>query len=351
MSLKAEIITMIRENGPMDTGAFMGLALSHPKYGYYMTRDPFGQDGDFTTAPEISQMFGELLGAWAADCWLKLGQPERFYFLECGPGRGTLMADALRAVKAVPGFLSAAQIRLIEISPVLKQKQRETLSGYGASWTSSIDEIEDDAPVIMIANEFLDALPVRQFRFHDNAWQERVIGLSPDDELQFGFVPAPGIELPQTEEGTIIEYSPARESFVRSIAQRITAQKGAALFIDYGTEKQGIGDTLQAVKDHKYVDVLESPGEADMTSHVDFVRLKRITEQEKVTVYGPVPQGGFLYALGIKERAQILQQRASAKQRMDIENALKRLTDKDEMGTLFKVMVISSGLTSGPAGF
>ena len=301
VSLEDRIRQEIQHHGPMNVGAFMGLAVSH----YYGSRDPFGAGGDFTTAPEISQMFGELLGAWAADCWAQMGHPERFVLAECGPGRGTLMADALRATKGGPRFHAAAEVHLIEQSALLQEKQRDMLRDYKVTWHGDVGDLPNDVPLVLLANEFLDALPVRQFQFGDGAWQERVIGLDEGGTLQFGLVPASGL-VPEVggTEGGIAELSPAVSRFAETVAARIMAQGGAALFIDYGYAA-GQGNTLQAVRRHEYVDVLSHIGEADLTAHVDFAALAKAVCD--CAVYGPVTQGEFLQRLGIGPRAAVLQ--------------------------------------------
>lgn len=330
----APLDKIIREkivrDGPMGVDEFMALALGHPQHGYYMTRDPFGGGGDFTTAPEISQMFGELLGLWAADVWIKLGRPPRFDLIECGPGRGTLMADALRAAKTVPGFIDAAQIILMEISPVLQQKQREMLRGGNVQWIDSLDHPvirSSDGPVILLANEFLDALPVKQWQQENGQWRERTIIMSEDGGLSFS----------RPSNDSIHETSPARELFVNGVSELLKTRRGAALFIDYGHEG-GLGDTLQAVKNHAFAPVLEDAGNADLTSHVDFSALKQIA-QDHVAVFGPVPQGVFLDRLGIRERAAKLNQKTE----------LERLTAPGQMGRLFRAMALCHDVT--PEGF
>lgn len=323
----------IAANGPMGVDAFMALALGHPEHGYYMTRDPFGRGGDFITAPEISQMFGELLGLWAADVWMKLGSPPRFDLLECGPGRGTLMADALRAVKTISGFIDAARVVLMEISPVLKQKQQEILRGCNVQWIGALSDpviASSPHPLILIANEFLDALPVQQWQFTGVEWAERRI--STDQNGTFSFTTStrrkPGSILPDAQEGDIFETSSVRETFVKDVAKLLRSRRGAALFIDYGHEG-GNGDTLQAVKSHAFAPVLENIGNSDLTSHVDFAALKQAA-QPHVTVLGPVPQGVFLDRLGIRERAVKLNQ----------PRELERLTAPAQMGRLFRVMAL-----------
>lgn len=334
----------------MGVDDFMALALGQPEHGYYMTRDPFGRAGDFTTAPEISQMFGELLGLWAADVWMKLGRPARFDFIECGPGRGTLMADALRAAKTVPGFVDAAQIILMEISPVLREKQKTALRNYDVQWIDSINHSgiqSSNHPVILLANEFLDALPVQQFLFEGGGWRERTINVRSNGKFDFITSPprrrgggaADDCRMPACAgmtEGDIAEVSPLREEFVQDVSTLLISRRGAALFIDYGHEG-GMSDTLQAVKNHKFASVLEDIGNADITSHVDFAALRAAAEG--VLVYGPVGQGSFLGTLGIRERAQMLNQHRE----------LERLSAPAQMGRLFRVMALCHDVT--PEGF
>lgn len=313
--------SLILENGPMDVGTFMNLAVGH----YYSTRDPFGAQGDFTTAPEISQMFGEMIGVFLADAWIKMGSPAPVLLAEAGPGRGTLMADIMRATKNIPGFHDAAKIHFIEMSPVLKEKQKSTL-GQGATWHESIHTLPD-GPVLFVANEFLDALPIRQLQYVDGQWHERVIGLD-GDAFVFGVgAPCKGpVVVPGDND--VFEIAPAREQFVIDIAARLKSGKGVALFIDYGHDHTACGDTLQAVRGHKYVDVLSDVGESDLTSHVDFETLKNAGS--RCVVYGPVGQGDFLKAMGIELRALRLGKREDC----------NRLVADDQMGTLFRVMAL-----------
>ena len=303
----------------MSVGQFMSLALGHPEHGYYMKRDPFGRDGDFITAPEVSQLFGEMLGAWVADIWMQMGKPEKLALLECGPGRGTLMADIMRSTKRVEGFHDAVCVHLLEISPALKEKQGKALSVYKPQWHETLESVPNDMALIVIANEFLDALPFRQYVGES----ERMIAL---DGETLVFVP---------EEGDVVEDSPEREAFVKEVTMRLRAQGGAALFIDYGHVNTGEGDTFQAVKGHEYVDVFSDIGDADLTSHVDFAALAAGAD---INVGGPVTQGGFLKALGIETRAAMLKQKASVQQEEQIEKGLHRLIDSDQMGLLFKVI-------------
>lgn len=339
----------ITQHGPMDVGTFMSLALGHPQHGYYMKQDPFGAAGDFTTAPEISQMFGEMVGAWMADIWIQMGSPDDFILLECGPGRGTLMRDMMRATAAAKGFHEACNIHLLEMSPVLKDAQDEALKDYGVIWHDTLESVPAHKPLIVIGNEFLDALPFRQLMWGDGQWHERVIGLE-GEQLTFGLRAAsPDLvaHAPvMANDGDIYEVAPVRQNFVHQVSQRLEAQGGAALFIDYGHMKSGIGDTFQALYKHEYVDVLSHIGDADLTAHVDFESL-----MEEAHAIGAVEQGIFLKRLGIEHRAQMLSQKASAQQAKDIQSALHRLTHPDEMGTLFKVIGFCSNEHISPAGF
>jgi NADH dehydrogenase [ubiquinone] 1 alpha subcomplex assembly factor 7 len=338
----------ISQNGPIDVGQFMGLCLGHPEHGYYMKRDPFGAGGDFTTAPEISQMFGEMIGVWAADTWMKMGSPSHFILLECGPGRGTLMADLLRGTKHVPGFHAACKVHLLEMSPVLKEMQREALKGYEVRWHETLADMPRNHPVIVIANEFLDALPFRQFEKTKEGWRERYVGYSPSRGFHYMYVATP---MSFDVDGSVFEISPARVHFLQNINDILKAADGAALFIDYGHAKSAAGDTFQALYKHQYVPVFEHAGDADLTSHVDFEPLKAVSEETGLKVYGPKTQGEFLKALGIEARAIILSEKASEAQRGDIENALRRLIAPDQMGELFKVMGLSHGKSFDLAGF
>lgn len=370
MSALEEIIKdQIRANGPegsMTMAEYMALCLGHPEHGYYMSRDPFGTAGDFTTAPEISQMFGELIGAWLADAWQKMGSPSKFILLECGPGRGTLMADALRATKAVEGFHDAMQLHLLEMSPVLKAMQEEQLSSYGATWHMTPESIRFDSPVLVIGNEFLDALPVRQLVLRETGWYEKVAKLDINDTLCIGEKMADkGVEklipplLIPPQIGDHLEVSLQQQCTLKEIINIVLKQSGSCLFVDYGFTHSVSGDTLQAVRKHSYCGVLDSPGEADITAHVNFAEIGRLAMEEKMTVHGPVSQGNFLNRLGIGVRAQKLTQNATEAQSHEIESAVKRLTGKNtkakdregEMGDLFKVIAFSSDPQIELAGF
>ncbi len=348
---------LILHDGPISISTYMELALAHPEFGYYMTRDPLGRAGDFTTSPEISQMFGELLGLWCVDMWNKLGSPSRFTLAELGPGRGTLMADALRAAALVPAFGDAANVAFVEMSPTLKEEQQKNVPI--ATWYSRLDELPD-TPLIVIANEFFDALPIKQFQRTEQGWCERHIGLAPENDpsgtpFRFGLTESliANQMLPEALRaapiGAIAEVCPLGEMIIGQLASRISANKGAAIIIDYGHVQSAPGDTLQAMKKHKFVDVLDTPGEADITAHVDFANLA--AKAIGCSVSGPVEQGAFLTALGIDARAARLKAQATPDQADDVEASLRRLTDDDAMGKLFKVMALSSPGVPAPAGF
>jgi len=337
--------------GPITIADYMADALGHPKHGYYMTRDVFGADGDFITAPDISQMFGELIGLWCVEVWEGMGRPAAFNLVELGPGRGTLMADALRAAKVVPEFRAAAILHFIETSPKLRQAQRDALSqddiGWrDVSWHDGFNQVPD-GPCLVIANEFLDALPAHQFQRTADGWRERMVGVSEDGEsLCVALAPGPTpalallpIEVMASNLGAVAEIQPTAIALTRTIAARIGETGGAALLIDYGYDG-GQGDTLQAVRKHGFHDVLQSPGEADLTVHVDFAALRRAIGAA-ARILGPVGQGDFLGSLGVAVRAQMLMKSATKAQAKEIEAAHSRLVDPAEMGALFKVLGVA----------
>jgi NADH dehydrogenase [ubiquinone] 1 alpha subcomplex assembly factor 7 len=339
--LESYLADLIRKQGPISVAQFMEIALGHPQHGYYMKQDPFGRGGDFITAPEISQMFGEIIGAWTADIWKQLGSPAEFSLAECGPGRGTLMSDLMRSTKNIPGFHDACNIHLIEISPALKEKQKSALADYNVAWHDSIDALPQGRPLILIANEFLDALPVQQYVQTKEGWQERVVTVNETNDFEFS----------PFSSGEIVESSPARIAFADRLCTLLEKTTGAALLIDYGAAYSGTGDTLQAVYKHKPVNVFSHIGDADLTSHVDFEALIRNIDPARIKISGPVEQGAFLKENGIAARAAALSGNATAEQKTDIENSLKRLVNSDQMGALFKVMGLSCGKNIDPAGF
>ena len=344
----------IRESGPMRLDEYMALCLSHPEHGYYMTRDPFGASGDFTTAPEISQLFGEMIGAWLADLWIRSGRPNPFTLLECGPGRGTLMADILRATKAVPGFNDAAQVALMEISPVLMAAQKAALHRYAPYWIGDISQVNPASPVFLIANEFLDALPVRQFVKRGVFWRERAVSLGANDAFEFVEISADDFDtsgFPDGAEGAIFETSPCLNQYMKCVLDLLKKQKAASLFIDYGHVKTACGETVQAMKNHRYAGIFDTPGSIDLTAHVDFENIVRMAKKDGLAVHGPITQRDFLRSLGIEQRAHLLCAGADRAQIEAIQSGLSRLIDTDKMGILFKVVALCHDALPAPEGF
>ena len=348
--LQEIIARRIRAEGPMPVAEYMALCLGHPEHGYYTTRDPLGRGGDFTTAPEINQMFGEMLGLWLAQAWLDRGSPAPFILAELGPGRGTLMADALRAAARVPGFVEAADLWLVETSPALRRKQWEALGPHQPQWADALEGVPT-GPLFLLANEFFDALPVRQFVVKDGALCERMVGLV-GEALAFGLSPplASG-EIPDgAQDGAVYETCPPGRAIATAIGARLAAEGGAALAVDYGhAVPGGSGDTLQAVRDHAYADPLDVPGEADLTAHVDFLALAKAAGRGGATVWGVRDQGALLDWLGIRVRAAMLA-KAQPERADEITTALDRLTGPQAMGTLFKALALS-GDDIPPPGF
>ncbi|WP_289041884.1 SAM-dependent methyltransferase [uncultured Aliiroseovarius sp.] len=335
----------IAATGPISIADYMAECLLHPEHGYYATRDPLGAQGDFITAPEISQMFGEMLGLALAQAWMDQGAPHPFTLAELGPGRGTLMADILRATKAVPGFHAAADLHLVERSLVLKAAQARTLAQHAITHHDTTATLPD-APLFVVANEFFDALPIRQFQRDGEGWRERQVGLD-GDRLTLGLTaPLPvqdlAFRLDDTRDGDVVEHCPAAAAILADLSSRIEPHGGAALIIDYG-DWRSVGDTLQAVAQHDHVDPLAVPGQADLTAHVDFEALTHASAP--LTPHLLAPQGVFLERLGITQRAQTLAQKLSGDTLDAHVNAHRRLTHPDEMGTLFKVL----GLTRAKA--
>jgi NADH dehydrogenase [ubiquinone] 1 alpha subcomplex assembly factor 7 len=347
--LATEIRTLIKRAGPMPVWRYMELCLTHPDYGYYISRDPLGREGDFTTSPEISQMFGELIGLWAASVWRAIDQPFGLRLIEIGPGHGTMVADALRALRVLPPLYQSLSVHLIEINPVLRAKQQATLAGIrNIHWHDSLDEVPD-GPAVILANEYFDVLPVHQAVKRDNGWHERVVELDADGDLVFGAAAEPisrfEVLLPHLVRmapvGAIFEWRSNTE--IMKLATRLRDQGGAALIIDYGHIRSDVGDTFQAIAGHSYTDPLQNPGLADLTAHVDFQALGRAAEDVGARVHGPVTQGEFLHRLGIGSRAATLMAKASPKVSEDISGALKRLTGEGRgaMGSMFKAIGIS----------
>jgi SAM-dependent MidA family methyltransferase len=338
--LARKLRRLIDANGPIGVDTFMAHCLGDPEHGYYMTRDPLGARGDFITAPEVSQMFGEILGAWLIHAWRLAGALAPARLVELGPGRGTLMADILRVAEKAPDFAAAASVHLVETSPVLARRQAETLRGRDVHWHSTLRELPA-GPMLLVANEFFDALPIRQFVRKDGAWRERVVGLDADARLSFGLGPGRLLEGPDAPDGSVFEASPAAQALAAEIAARIAAAKGAALVIDYGHAESVLGETLQAVRGHGYADPLEAPGEADLTAHVDFSALARCAASEGAAAHGPITQREFLLKLGLKERAARLASGADDATRTTLEAAVQRLSGPAGMGELFKVLALT----------
>lgn len=347
---------LIRADGPITIAEFMRVALTARGDSYYRNRDPLGAAGDFVTAPEVSQIFGELIGLWCADVWRGLGAPKRFALVELGPGRGTLMKDALRAARIVPGFLDGVSVVLVEVSEALRRVQRDALSALPVHWRDRFDDIDDShGPMIVVANEFFDALPVHQFVRTQAGWAERCVGLDAGGELVFGASPGGAAAVPEALRdaavGAVVEVAPARAAVARAIGERIAASGGAILAIDYGFAGPAVGDTLQAVKAHGYVDVLAEPGAADLTSHVDFTALGAALAEGGARVCPLTTQGDFLNALGAPARVAALKAKASRPQAADLDAALHRLTHAQAMGSLFKVLCAVAPASLQPAGF
>lgn len=356
--LETELRVRLGADGPITVAEYMTLCLAHPRYGYYVTRDPFGARGDFITAPEVSQMFGELIGVWMAAVWQQMGAPPRVRIVELGPGRGTLMSDALRAAKVMPDFLAAASVHLVEISPALKAKQQESLRAVTApvTWHASMDAVPE-GPAIVIANEFFDALPVHQAVKTLQGWCERRVGIE-SDRLVFTSAAQPlvGIDarLPasagRAADGAIFEWRD--DDVARTVGARL-AQGGAALVIDYGHVATAIGDTLQALGGHAFADPLAMPGEVDLTAHVDFAALVRAATSTGAAAFGPITQRELLLRLGIAARAAKLKEKAAPDVVAQIDAALARLTgnSRNDMGSLFKATAFAHPALGAPPAF
>ena len=352
-----EIRALILDGGPIGVDRYMALCLGHPTLGYYVTHDPFGTAGDFVTAPETSQMFGELIGAWAASVWSAMGAPATLRLVELGPGRGTLLADALRVMRRVPALFDALDLHLVETSPALRDRQRGTLGGCGRplSWHVSVEDVPA-GPAIVIANEFFDALPVRHYMRAADGWRQRLVGLD-GDALAFGLAPEPEPAIRVAAlDGAVLEIGLIAQGVARGLAARLVRHGGAALVIDYGYAKPAFAETLQAVRRHGFVDPLAEPGEADLSAHVDFGGLRRAAESAGAAVHGPVPQGAFLRALGLDARAATLKRGATPDGAAAIDAAQDRLAgpgtaERPGMGDLFKAMAITAPGLPAPPGF
>ena len=352
-----KIAKRIRAEGPLTVAAYMAMALHDPEGGYYAKRDPIGAAGDFTTAPEISQVFGELIGLWCAELWERIGRPDPVILVELGPGRGVLMSDLLRAAGTVPEFRRALRIYLVEASPVLRAEQERRLRQAQPAWVRRVEELPD-GPMLMVANEFLDALPIRQFVRGTGGWSERMVAIDPEDRLVFFDGPeslVASLLVPGSPShcapGTVVEICPAALALAGALGSRLSRQPGAALFVDYGYFPTAPGPTLRALQRHRPVSALAAPGTADLSAHVDFAAFAEAARAGGAQIYGPISQGRFLTALGAGLRLSALSERAAPGQRRSLESGVRRLLDPGEMGELFKVVALVSPDLPSPAGF
>jgi NADH dehydrogenase [ubiquinone] 1 alpha subcomplex assembly factor 7 len=358
-ALANEVRRLIAAAGPMPVADYMRLCLTHPAHGYYMARDPFGSGGDFITAPEISQMFGELIGLWMAAVWRQMGAPENVRVIELGPGRGTLLLDALRAARVVKGFREAIVLHLVEVSPALQKLQQQRLEALDVPilWHATLEDVPG-GPGIVVANEFIDALPVHQAIKQADGWHERVIEIDPDGQFRFALaketLPHFETSLPralrQSPNGSIFEWRADRIAL--ELGRRVR-KDGAALILDYGHIQCGLGDTLQAVAGHAYADPLRAAGEADLTAHVDFEALAQSAESIGGHIHGPILQRDFLLRLGIDKRAAALKASTTRDKALEIDLALSRLTTSGAqgMGELFKALAIADPKLGALPGF
>jgi NADH dehydrogenase [ubiquinone] 1 alpha subcomplex assembly factor 7 len=357
-ALGRALAARIRQAGPITLADYMAEALTHPTLGYYRRGDPLGAAGDFITAPEISQMFGELIGLWLVEAWEQINRPDPALLVELGPGRGTLMADALRAAKMRPEFGKAIRLHLVESSPDLRARQAAALANAHPVWHDGLETVPD-GPLLLVANEFFDALPIRQYERTQAGWCERMIGLDAAGERLRWLLAPPSAaaetllapeQLPAPI-GATAEVSPAAQGLAAAIGVRLAGPPGAALLVDYGHDRSAPGDTLQAVRRHAPAEILDDPGEADLTAHVDFAAIARAARAAGAEAHGPVAQATFLKALGIELRAERLLARATPEQAEKIRSGLHRLIDDAEMGRLFRAMALTSPGFGPPAGF
>ena len=359
-----QIHKKIRETGPITIAEFMTICLLDPTNGYYPTRDPFGKDGDFITSPEISQMFGELIGLWCMQTWHDMGQPKKINLIEYGPGRGIMMQDIVRVAKLDSNFLESINITFIEASPVLEAIQAETLSKAPCpvNWASNLEEIPQ-MPTIILGNEFLDCLPIRQFIQTDEnkglkGWRERLVTVK-NNNLAFGISP---FELPQWQkkvlptshnkaiQNDLLEFCPAFSQIIDELKKRSLNNDTRALFVDYGPATTDFGDTLQSLKEHRKVNVFSDLGNADLTARVNFEHLVNLSINNNLSVTSVITQGEFLCNMGIKVRAKNLM-KAKPESMINIQRQLNKLISRDEMGALFKVICFQSEGLGLPLGF
>ena len=359
--LEKIIFDHINDHGPLPFHQFMEWCMRHPDFGYYITRDPLGQHGDFTTGPEISQMFGEMIALWCVDYWIKMGEPQDVVLCEAGPGRGTLMDDVLRTIKAAPAFGQAARIVLIEKSPALQKKQAEKLKAYNITWISELSDllnIAGNAPIIMFCNELFDTFAIRRFTKLESGWAEQAVTVI-DEKLAFTRLPPNASHESLFKDdcyknaaiGAIAEFSPDCMHWMDQFSALLAQQKGAALIIDYGYEGPACFDTVQAIAAKKFCPILDHPGEADITGFVDFSIFRQRASGAGLSVPVLRNQRDFLMNCGILQRASLLKAKASAEQQKKIDVDLTRLISGEEMGLMFKVFCMHSSQFSHPIGF
>ncbi len=361
-ALKQRLIARIRRLGPITVADYMAECLTGARTSYYRSGDPLGRGGDFVTAPEISQMFGELIGAWLAERWQALGSPPRVVLAELGPGRGSLMADALRATRRLAGFHDAIALHLVEINETLRARQAEAIAAVAPQlrprWHAGFADLPSgDAPLLLVANEFFDALPIRQLQRTPTDWRERMIDADEQDALRFVLAPGPSplaallpADTQAARPADVAEISTASLALMQAIAERIVSHRGAALIVDYG-RSGALGMSLQAVAGHRRAEPLDAPGQADLSALVDFGALARVARQAGAAAWGPVGQGELLTALGIGLRAQALKARTGVQGAAAVDAARTRLIAPDQMGTLFKALAVTDRAQTAPAGF
>ena len=355
--LARKLAAGIASTGPITLHDYVEACLYDPEHGYYRRKNAIGQGGDFITAPEISQVFGELIGLWAGEVWRQMGEPPGVRLAELGPGRGTLMADALRALRVVPGFLEAVSVHLVETSQPLREAQRAVLAPAAVPlfWDEDFARVPD-GPTILVANEFFDCLPVQQFIFDAAAggWRERMVAF---EDGAFRFTPGSTLETPEdlssavaneVEDGALFEQRPGVGGIMTAFAAR---SPFAALIVDYGYSHATFGDTVQAVKSHRFTGLFDAPGESDLTAHVDFVRLKQAAADAHLEAFGPMPMGEWLLRLGLEARVGKLLSRASEVEAEDLRSRVARLIDPAQMGALFKVLALTKGVSIPPPPF
>lgn len=348
-TLKDRLIAMIQASGPISVATYMDLCLHDRRHGYYATRPGLGTD--FITAPETSQIFGELIGLWAAHEWQQMGAPTRFSLIEIGPGRGTLMRDALRAAQSVPTFLDAVDLHFVEPSPVLRQTLAEQFAPQDPVFLDDLAQAPTDHPILVIANEWLDCLPVQQYSRVGDAWHERVIGLNDAGELQFGLneqAAPPGLTFPEEQSGA--ELQPGLKTVAETLNRLFAETPGRGLFIDYGPADDTPEDTLRAYQKRQQIDPLAAPGESDLTCDVDFARLCRLAQTQDLAVHGPISQSQFLLRLGAEARLNQLAKHQPAEAET-LYQGVRKLVDPAEMGTRFQVLCLSHADMMAPAAF